>query len=73
MKHRIIKVFKTPGQYDVKLYRMNSSLPSQQQDSVNCFAIEYGTHFSEYLNYAEACKELGECLMHALQCANKLD
>ncbi len=73
MKNKILKVFKTPGQHDVKLYRMNKKLPSQLEGSENNFAVEYGNTISEYLNYSEACKELGECLMHALQCANKLD
>lgn len=37
------------------------------------FTVEYGNHARTGLSYAEAAEELGECIMHSLACAGKLD
>lgn len=37
------------------------------------FAVVYGLSISENLDYAQAAKELGSALFHALQCDGKLD
>lgn len=37
------------------------------------FRVTYGSYVSEQLTYAEACKELGECLMHHLACEGLID
>lgn len=37
------------------------------------FAVLYGLELHECYDYAETARALGYCLMHALQCAGKLD
>jgi hypothetical protein len=41
--------------------------------SANNFAVTYGKLVKVGLTYAEAAKELGQCIMHALACEGKLD
>lgn len=45
----------------------------QKRDNKEVFRVIYGLQKSGDLTYAEACKELGECLMHQLACDGKLD
>jgi hypothetical protein len=37
------------------------------------FAVQYGKQFDIYLTYSEACKKLGEALMHDAACRGELD
>ena len=37
------------------------------------FTVEYGKQVTERLSYGAAAAELGQCLMHALACAGRLD
>ena len=44
-----------------------------KRDNKEAFRVVYGLQKSEDLDYAEACKELGQCLMHQLSADGKLD
>lgn len=44
-----------------------------KRKSSNNFSVVYGKQFKDGLTYAEAAKELGACIMHALACEGKLD
>ena len=37
------------------------------------FTVTYGLQVKQNLTYAEAARELGECIFHALACDGKLD
>lgn len=37
------------------------------------FRVTYGKQVKDYLDYADAAKELGACMMHALACEGKVD
>jgi len=37
------------------------------------FAVTYGKQTRERIDYAQACTELGQCLMHAAQCAGLIE
>jgi hypothetical protein len=37
------------------------------------FTVRYGKQIKERLTYAQAAKELGECIMHARACDGELD
>lgn len=51
------------GDYPVSLYKLNAET----------FAVEYGCQTSVGLSYSDAAKEYGQCVMHSLACASKLD
>lgn len=36
------------------------------------FRVTYGAQVKENLTYAQAAKELGECILHALACEGKI-
>lgn len=36
------------------------------------FGVEYGAQLNISLDYGQAAKELGECIMHALACEGKV-
>lgn len=55
----IILSHQCPGQHVVRLL----------QTGVGRFAVEYGKHYRNGMTYAQAAKELGECIMHAATCA----
>ncbi len=38
-----------------------------------CFSVVYGSQVKNGLSYGGAAHEFGECLMHALGCAGKID
>ncbi len=42
------------------------------QTSKNKFAVHYGKQVKINLTRSEATKELGQCIMHALECDGKL-
>ena len=44
-----------------------------KRDNKDVFRVVYGLQESGDLDYAEACKELGQCLMHQLSADGKLD
>lgn len=52
----------TEGSYPVTLKKIGK-----------LYVVVYGHQISQRLNYHEASKEYGLCIMHALQCAGKLD
>ena len=37
------------------------------------FAVKYGKQFTSNLDYAEACSELGSCILHSLTCAGNME
>jgi roadblock/LC7 domain-containing protein len=41
--------------------------------SANSFTVVYGKQVKPLLSYADAAKELGQCIMHALACEGRLD
>lgn len=43
------------------------------QNGKDKFTVEYGLQVKKGLDYADAAKELGQCLMHALACVGRLD
>lgn len=43
------------------------------QHGFDRFSVSYGKQFNTDLDYAQAAKELGACIMHALACNNQLD
>lgn len=49
--------------FDVELY----------QQGADCFTVLYGQQVKTNLTYAAAAREYGECIMHALACAGRLD
>lgn len=55
--------YKTPGQYGVKL----------MQNEDGTYRIIYGAEQHMHLTYHDACRVLGECLMHAAHCVNGFD
>lgn len=59
----VCKTISVAGQCDVELI----------QTGFNRFTVVYGQQVQEKLNYGEAAKELGECIMHALACAGRID
>ena len=42
------------------------------QNSKDEFVVQYGYHQYITKNYAEAAKELGQCILHALACEGKI-
>lgn len=51
------------GQYAVSL----------RKDKKHLFAVQYGKQHKYNLTETEAAHEYGECIMHALTCAGRLD
>ena len=45
----------------------------QSQSKAALFRVTYGKQIKSGLTYAQAAKELGECLFHALACESKLN
>lgn len=43
------------------------------QRGEDVFSVIYGKQRENGLSYAEAAKELGQCIMHALACEGKLE
>lgn len=43
------------------------------RESEDLFRVVYGKHIKDSLTYSQAAKEFGECLMHNLTCAGRLD
>ena len=37
------------------------------------YSVQYGTHITKDVRGSHAAHELGNCIMHALQCEGKLD
>lgn len=37
------------------------------------FRVIYGLQVDDHLSYSEACKKLGEAILHALACEGKID
>lgn len=56
-------LIKLPLAFDLTLYKEGRST----------FSVVYGEQTKAHLSYAEAAKEFGECMMHALQCQGVLD
>ena len=52
------------GQYTVTLRESGSGAAR--------FRVDYGKHVADYLTYAKAAKEYGECVFHALACAGMI-
>lgn len=55
-------VFQTEGQCDVSI----------TQTGKDSYTVKYGLQTKRKLNQDEAARELGYCLMHALECAGKI-
>ena len=53
----------TDGDHEVSLYQCINGE----------FFVAYGEQNSRRLDYANAAKEFGECVLHSLGCAGKLD
>ena len=64
----------TPLGYQTCATFQTGSIPvTLAQRGVDWFAVVYGKQVTYDLTYAQACEELGACLLHALACAGKLD
>lgn len=57
-RYRQLAEYQTQDQYTVTLWQ-----------NQNGFAVTYGLQLAAQLTYAQACQELGECLLHQLTCA----
>lgn len=44
-----------------------------EQNGVDNFTVTYGLQIKKNLDYGQASKELGECIMHHLACESLLD
>jgi hypothetical protein len=70
-----------PGFEQLTGYQVLRSCETEHQHTVwllkhkryGFFAVQYGEQRKERLDYMQAAHELGECLMHQLQCAGELD
>lgn len=60
-KYRLVAEFPVEGAYEIRLWQNTRS-----------YAVTYGLQLAGRLDYGQASKELGECLLHALACAGKL-
>ena len=45
----------------------------QEPKGRKLFTVTYGLQVKSKLSYAQACKELGQCLFHALACEVLID
>lgn len=45
----------------------------QSEDARGLFRVTYGAQVRDHLSYAEAAKELGLCIFHALACDGRLN
>ena len=45
----------------------------QYEKGAKGFRVTYGNQVKDHLSYADAAKELGESIFHALACEGKLD
>jgi len=61
MKKRLC--FKTEIGWTIKL----------EQTGLDSFTVTYGAEVQPRLDYASAAEALGQCIMHALACEDKLD
>lgn len=52
--------------HDVRLTSIKTRKPEK-------FRVVYGQQISKDLNYSDACKELGECLLHSMCCKGELE
>ena len=43
------------------------------QTGKDSFGVQYGAQYTYQMPYAEAAKELGYCIFHALRCEGKFD
>jgi hypothetical protein len=55
----------TNGDYEVKWYISGKAKKIHK--------VEYGLQIKKFDNNLEACHEFGECVLHSLGCAGKLD
>ncbi len=56
--------------------RLNLAYPviiDQARTGKRLFRVTYGMQVRDGLTYVEACREFGECVFHALACAERLD
>lgn len=44
-----------------------------RQNGIDSFEVQYGAEIYKRLDYAAAAKTLGQAVMHALACEDKLD
>ena len=61
------------GSNNMKTCFKLGSVSLLKRDNKEVFLVVYGLQKSGDLDYAEACKELGQCLMHQLSADGKLD
>lgn len=52
---------RTEGAFPIELHQ-------QERSKRQCFMVIYGSQADLHLNYAAACRALGEALMHSLTC-----
>lgn len=52
----------------------HQSVKLEQSDARGkLFRVTYGLQVKQYLTYAQACEELGACLLHQLACDGLID
>lgn len=49
------------------------TLRQRKRRKKNSFEVQYGFVINTDLTYEQAAAKLGQCIMHALACENKLD
>ncbi len=70
MKSKLITEIKLDGQYSIKLFQTKKG----NKEGLNQrFSVGYGAHFTQGLDYTQACDELGACIMHQNSCDGKMD
>jgi len=59
--------------YGENCYNNNGKLIELYQTGLNRFTVYYGLHVKENLDYSQAAKEIGECILHNAACQGYLD
>jgi hypothetical protein len=59
--------------FTTKLAEWNITLEQQASGRSRDFTVTYGSQVKDHLTYAQAARELGSCLMHALSCEGQVD
>jgi hypothetical protein len=64
----------TPMKTQVCFEELSTGYPVRLlQTGIDRFTVEYGKQIKRGLNYGDAAKELGLCLMHLCACEGRLD
>lgn len=65
---KLVKIFNGMDN-DVTLFQHETGYLQRKQ----YFKVVYGKEVHSKLTYSQACNELGQCIMHSLACAGKIE